>query len=396
MKKFSTAIVGGGASGIVAAISCRRNKNNSVVICEKLPCLGKKILASGSGKCNLLNEELNDSFYNASSRPLVWSIFEKFGKVDIINFFKSAGLRLYSEGSRVFPATNQASSVLKILELELKNLSVPVELGYEVIAISGSKGEYTLTSRSDKKICAESVVITGGGKSYPALGSDGSAYKLAATFGHKLIEPVPVAVPLLVKDSLCHLLQGQKIFAKGKAIIDGKLVSESAGDLLFTKYGLSGTCILDISEEVSIAINRDKKSDICVSIDMVPFMKEEELKNELSRKALKAVAAEDMLTGILPNKFGPAFKDILNGKDAGGMAKALKEKRFKVLGTRGWNEAEFTAGGVATGEIKKGTLESKLKKGLYFAGEVLDVNGKRGGYNMAWAWASGFVAGMTE
>lgn len=395
MKKFSTAIVGGGASGIAAAISCRRNKN-CVVICEKLPGLGKKILASGNGRCNLLNEELNDSFYNRYSRPLVSSIFEKFGKVGIVNFFKSLGLQLYSEGSRMFPATNQASSVLKILELELKTLSIPVESGFDVIAISGSRGEYTLTSKSNKRICAESVVITGGGKSYPALGSDGSAYKLAASFGHKLIEPVPVVVPLIVKDSLCHLLQGQKIFAKAKAVIDGKVASESSGDLLFTKYGLSGTCILDASEEISIAINRNKKNDIYISIDMVPFMKEEELKNELSKKSSKGVAAEDILTGILPNKFGPAFKDILNSKDAGGMAGALKDKRFKVSGTRGWNEAEFTAGGVDTGEIKKGTLESELKRGLYFAGEVLDVNGARGGYNLAWAWASGFVAGMTE
>ena len=207
------------------------------------------------------------------------------------------------------------------------------------------------------------------------------------------MNPVPCAVPLCVKDPLCHLLQGQKISITAAAIIDGKNTIPSTGDLLFTKYGLSGTSILDISESISIALNRDHKKDITVVVDLVPFMTAGSLQDEITRRIKNGTAPEEMLVGILPNKFAAAFKDMFKKYDSEKVIRELKEKHFKVTGTRGWNEAEFTAGGVNVSGIKEATLESKLRQGLYFAGEILDVNGRRGGYNLAWAWASGYVAG---
>ena len=393
MQKFSTVVVGGGAAGIVAAISARR-KGLSVVICERMPVLGKKILASGNGRCNLSNEHLDSSSYNQSARPLVKSVLDKFGKSDIDNLFKTLGLELRSEGGRIFPATNQSSSVLKVLESGLKRLSIPIELNFEVSGITHSKEGFLVTSKAGKRICGDSLILACGGKSYPALGSDGSAYKFAKSFGHNIIEPVPVAVPVTVKDQLCHLLQGQRISAKAKSIIDGIVLSEADGEVLFTKYGLSGTAILDVSEELSIAINRDRKKSVVVSIDMVPFMTAGELKKELTDRVGKGFAPEELIMGILPNKFGQALKELLRSKDPGVITAGLKDKRFNITGTRGWNEAEFTAGGVDASEVEPASLESKLKEGLYFAGEMLDVNGRRGGYNLAWAWASGFVAGL--
>lgn len=392
MLKASTVIIGGGAAGIAAAISAKRN-GASVVICERMPKIGKKLLASGNGRCNLLNENLDKSFYNFSARPLVKSILTKYTKEDILIFFKGLGLETYSEGMRIFPVTGQSSSVLKVLELELARLAIPVELNFEVCGVSSSKSGFLIKPKSGKNIECEKLILAGGGKSYPALGSDGSCYDLAGRLGHKIVEPVPAAVPLVVKDKLCHMLQGQKISAKVKAVIDGKDVCESAGDLIFTKYGLSGTAILDISEDISIALNRENKNQVFVSADLVPFMNTGILESEIAKRVENRFKPEDMTAGILPNKFGPALKEYFEKNDTEDIVMSLKNRLFKVLGTRGWNEAEFTSGGVDTKEVDPLTLESRIVKGLYFAGEVLDVCGHRGGYNLAWAWASGIVAG---
>jgi predicted Rossmann fold flavoprotein len=166
--------------------------------------------------------------------------------------------------------------------------------------------------------------------------------------------------------------------------------------LLFTKYGLSGTCILDISEAISIALNRQHQKDVWAVLDLVPFMPEDQLKSEIARRLKTGWKSENLLAGILPNKFGPLLKPLLAKKDVGAAVNRLKGWRFKIDATLGWNEAEFTAGGVDVAEVDTNTLESKIKKRIYFAGEILDVDGKRGGYNLAWAWASGFVAGQTR
>ena len=406
MNKFDALIIGGGASGIVAAISARR-RGRSVVICERMPKLGKKILASGNGRCNLSNEKLDESFYNPAAKGLVKSVLSKFGKNEIAGFFEGLGLKLFTdESGRAFPVTNQSASVLRVLELELERSSVPVELGFEMVSAQAISEGFVLKAKDGREVTSGSVIMACGGRSYPALGSDGTAYKFAKQFGHSIVEPVPVCVPLVVKSGLCHILQGQKISAAVRAFADGKLASESSGELLFTKYGLSGTAILDLGEAVSIALNREKRN-VYVEADIVPFMDRNELEKEIENrdrhyfsrgnpmgKIVSVPFSQDILTGILPNKFGIALKSVLRSRDAAEIAGALKAMRFDVTGTRGWNEAEFTAGGVNVDEIKESTLESKLKKGLYFAGEILDVCGRRGGYNLAWAWASGFVAGQ--
>lgn len=389
-----TVVVGAGASGLVAAISAAR-KGDSVVVCEKTARPGRKLLATGNGRCNLSNDNLCERYYNGAARPLVASVFSRFDKAWISGFFSELGLEAYSDGGRIFPVTNQALSVLKVLELELERLRVSIELNFDVVSVSSNGDGFVVRSKTGKAIRCGKVIIASGGKTYPAFGSDGSAYKLAAAFGHSVIDPVPVAVPLVVKDKLCHLLQGQKIPARARSVIDGKLASEAAGDVLFTKYGLSGTAIIDVSEDISVAINRDSKKDAMVSIDLVPFLDEEKLKAALVNRLSKGPSGDNLLVGILPNKLAAAFKGLCESRNAKRVSSALKDMRFSVTGTRGWNEAEFTAGGINVDEVRETTLESKLKKGLYFSGEVLDVDGQRGGYNLAWAWASGYAAGLT-
>jgi predicted Rossmann fold flavoprotein len=395
MAKDLTIVIGGGAAGLCAAISKGR-RGESVIICEKTAQVGKKILATGNGRCNLLNDDLSELHYNSSARNLVKSVFTRFGKAEILDFFKSLGLEVYSQEGRIFPVTNQAASVLKVLEIELRRLSVPIEYNFDCAGLAFSNNSIIVMSQTGKKIECQKVIITGGGKTYPIFGSDGSTYEIVRQIGHTTIQPVPCAVPLRVKDNLCHYLQGQRISAAVKSIMDGKASSVVRGELLFTKYGLSGTCILDISEVISIAMNRLNKTDISVVVDMVPFIEKADLQNELERRRKAKWPNEEMLIGILPNKFGAALKGIFEKYDISTCINLIKDRHFQVTGTLGWNEAEFTSGGINANEIRLGTLESQLKKGVYFAGEVLDVNGKRGGYNLGWAWASGYVAGQTN
>jgi predicted Rossmann fold flavoprotein len=399
-KRFDVAVVGGGAAGLVAATSAAR-RGVSAVICERLPRLGKKILATGGGRCNLSNEDLSPTAFTSTSRSLVSSIFGRFGKDDIEDFFKGLGLEMYSEEGRIFPVTNQAASVLRLLENEVRRLRVSVELGFEVVEVRRAESLFLIAAGDGRRLEASSVIMAGGGKSYPALGSNGSAYRLAQMLGHHIIPPVPSAVPLLVKDRMCHLLQGQKMRAKATAYVGTKPAGSAEGEVLFTQYGLSGTAVLDVSENLSIGLNRDGLTSAAVVLDLIPFLPRNALTARFLKRLRGGWAAEDLAAGILPDRFAAVIAGMLPategepGDRAAALASALKEKRFTVYGTRGWNEAEFTAGGVDAREVDPATLESRFQKGLYFAGEVLDVQGRRGGYNLAWAWASGFVAGLT-
>jgi predicted Rossmann fold flavoprotein len=400
------AIVGAGAAGLAAAIQAAK-RGASVVVLERLPRAGKKLLATGGGRCNLLNDGLSAEAFTSAAPALVAAVFGRFGAQAIREFFEGLGLRLAAdEAGRVYPATNQAASVLKVLMLEGKRLGVRIETGSEASKVRPSGAGFTLDVAGGGKLRARSVILAGGGRSYPALGSNGSCYDLAASFGHCFVPPVPSAVPLVARDQMCHFLQGQRLRARAAALIGGRIGVPAEGELLFTQYGLSGTAILDVSESVSIALNREGKKDAAVLVDLVPFMSEAELAAALGGRLDSGWAAEDLGAGILPEKFALVMPQLAReaaaaaGRERGEtrarrLAAALKSREFRVQGTRGWNEAEFTSGGVDAREVEPSTLGSKLQDGLFFAGEVLDVQGRRGGYNLAWAWASGFVAGLS-
>ncbi len=396
-KSFDVAVVGGGAAGLVAAIGAAR-RGDSVTVCDRMPRLGKKILVTGGGRCNLTNDDLSPAAFTSTSPGLVASVLGRFGKEDIRRFFKGLGLETRSEDGRVFPVTNQASSVVKVLEMEIGRLGVTVEPGFEVVRIGHSGTSFAVEGRDGRRLDARSVVLAGGGLSYPALGSNGSAYELAGRFGHRLVAPVPSAVPVLARDRMCHFLQGQRVAAGAVALLGGKPAGRAEGEVLFTQYGLSGTAVLDVSESLSIAIHREGRTDAGLVLDLVPFLSEGALAAELRKRAKAGWPVGDLAAGILPDKFAPVIAAMAAGAGpdgvGGALAVGLKAKRFAVSGTRGWNEAEFTSGGVDAREVDPRTLESKFRPGLFLAGEMLDVQGGRGGYNLAWAWASGHVAGL--
>jgi predicted Rossmann fold flavoprotein len=403
--RIDVAVVGAGAAGLAAAIHAAR-RGASVAVLERLPRPGKKLLATGGGRCNLLNDGLSPAAFTSTDPALVAAVLGRFGAAAIRAFFESLGLRLVSdESARVYPATNQAASILKVLELETKRLGVRIETGFEVAAVRAAGAGFSIAAADGRQFAARSVILAGGGKSYPALGSNGSCYALAASFGHRVVAPVPSAVPLIIKDPLCHFLQGQKIRARVESWVDGRPVASGEGELLFTQYGLSGTAVLDVSESASVALNREGRTDVAVVIDLVPFMAEPDLAGELKGRLDKGWAEENLVAGLLPEKFALVLPQLVReaaaaaGRNRGEafarrLAADLKSREFRVQGTRGWNEAEFTSGGVDAREVVPETLGSRLRTGLYLAGEVLDVQGGRGGFNLGWAWASGAVAGL--
>ena len=401
------AVIGAGAAGLVAAITAAR-RGASVVLLERLPRIGKKLLATGGGRCNLLNDNLSASAFTSTDPGLVSSVLDRFGAAEIRAFFEGLGLRLLSdETGRVYPVTNQAASVLKVLELETGRSGVAIETGFEARALGDRAGRLTVRAADGREVGARAVLLAGGGRSYPALGSDGSGHKLAAAIGHRIVTPVPSAVPLLVRDRLCHLLQGQRLKVRIESRIGGRRGQTAEGELLFTQYGLSGTAVLDVSESLSVAMNREGRQDVSVVVDFAPFMSEAELAAEFLRRLAAGWAPKDFASGFLPEKFAHVLPQLLGeagyvaGKGnaaeaARRLAATLKAKEFRVHGTRGWNEAEFTSGGVDAREVSRGTLRSKLRSGVYFAGEILDVQAGRGGFNLAWAWSSGYIAGLME
>jgi hypothetical protein len=389
---YDTVIIGAGASGLAAAISAR-SAGQSVLVCERLGVVAKKVLATGGGKCNLLNDDLGVKFYGRHAAKLVSSVFGLFGKKDILSFFSSIGLFCYSDNGRYFPVTGQASSVVSVLQMAVSRMGVRVEFGCAVRKISRRGETFCVICAGGGEFFGRRVIIAGGGRSYPALGSDGSCYELAARLGHKITEPVPAVVPLVIKDNWCHLFQGQKIDSSVSGFSDGRLISSARGDLLFTAYGLSGTAVLDASTGISVACNRQRRKDVYLEADLVPWMAADDLKAALAERIAGRWAPEQLLVGILPNKIAGVLGRYMSGKSAAYIADAVKHKKFYVSGTRGWNEAEFTAGGISPDDIRARTLESLICPGVYFCGEIIDVVGARGGYNLAWAWASGYIAG---
>src|SRR5512143_731578 len=300
------AVIGGGAAGLAAAISAAR-RGTRTVVCDRMPRLGKKILITGGGRCNLSNESLTPASYTSGSRTLVRAVLDRFGGEAILKFFRELGLELTAEGGRLFPATDLAASVLRVLELEVLRLGVAVELGFETTDIRTEGDLFIATSGDGRRVAARSVVLAAGGRAYPALGSNGSGYRLAQHFGHSVVTPVPSAVPLVARDRLCHLLQGQRVRARAAAEVDGRRGPAIDGEVLFTQYGLSGTAILDVSESVSVAINRSGRTGAAVILELVPYLAKNALAAKLEKRLASGWETADVAAGILPEKFGSAI-----------------------------------------------------------------------------------------
>ena len=418
-QDFDIIVVGGGAAGMMSAISARQHHpDKSVTLVERSSEMGRKLLVSGAGRCNLTNLQLQnkpENHFEGTGKPLTKKIFESFGYDAIISFFSDLGVRLApekkGEQSKIFPVTQQAKTVLNALEAELKHQGVTILTEKEVINLQYNKKESTFRvqfKNMGESISSQYLILTTGGQTYPMLGSDGAGYELAKVFDHKIIPPIVSAVPLEAKNALSQALQGVKMELGVELYNKDKKITENIGDVIFTKYGLSGSAIFELSRVASVELNRNQVRDLTIKLNFYPGETIADLKKwfKSMAKSRPNKTIVDLLRGSLPFNLPPVilkFMEIsvetkvsqLKERQIDALIESLTNYEIKVTATRSWDEAEFTAGGVDASEIKT-TLESKKVPGLYFAGEIIDVDGEIGGFNLSWAWSSGFIAGKLE
>lgn len=390
---YQLAVIGGGASGLCAAIAAKRkNPNTDIIILEALPRVGKKILATGNGRCNLTNLHASVSDYNTD---FVSDVFQKFPPQKVIGFFNSIGLLTTADGEgRVYPLSNTAASVLDCLRFEAENKGVEMRCDFHADTIINKDNAFIINN----EIRARNVILASGGKASPSQGSDGSGYALLKQLGHSVMPLYAGLVQLTVSENV-KALKGVRVKANAELYCDGKRVNASKGEVLFTDYGLSGIAIMDLSRKV-----RNGKYT-CV-LDILPTLKENEIKSFIfnRKKENSALSVENVLCGILPKKAGQYIlkacsikADTPVGRLSDAQIKQITEKiknlAFTVTGNNGFANAQITVGGAKVNEFDSRTLESKIVKGLYCVGELLDVDSVCGGYNLQWAWASGLAAG---
>lgn len=398
------AVIGGGASGLMAAIAAARN-GAEVTIYEKLNKVGKKILATGNGRCNYTNMNMSIDRYHGKNIKAAENVLNFFDLNKTLDFFEGLGINPYvGELGKVYPSSLQASSVLDVLRYEAERLKVEEVTDFEVIGLRKNKDTFSIIGK-DSTYQADRVILAAGGKASPQLGSDGKGYELAKAFGHKIIEPFPALVQLKLNGKYFKRITGIRFDGAVKGFTDKKTIREDEGEILFTEYGISGPPILQISRKVIEELNKGQK--VYVSVDMFPHSSKVDLYDLLSSRFNKIgyKSIEDGLIGFINKKLitvvliEAGFEDVnkkcgkLNKKEIYKIIDILKEWKFEVTGHNTWQQAQSTAGGVDMSEVNPRTLESAKVKGLYLTGEILDVDGDCGGFNLQWAWSSGYTAG---
>lgn len=398
------AIIGGGASGMAAAISAAgRNPSSHILILEKKERLGKKILATGNGRCNLTNHQIEPAFYRGDHREIIEQVLSSYGCREALDFFESLGLTMKSRGDYVYPRSDQASSVVHILEREIRRRHLMVQTDTTVLSIEKkNSGFFLKTDRG--KYRADKVILACGGKASPALGSDGSGYALARSMGHSISPVVPSLVQLKADKHPYKKAAGVRTAARVTAVVNGREAAMDTGELQITGYGISGIPVFQISRFIAKAIL--EKQDTKVNIDFVPELCAEEWDRLLFRqkRTCSGMPAQELMNGIFPDKLNQclleqagihprnSLEDLRNAQIRK-LAQLCKSSTITICETNGFDQAQVCAGGVRTCEINPFTLESRLVKGLYITGELLDVDGICGGYNLHWAWATGCLAG---
>lgn len=397
------AIIGGGAAGLMAALSAAR-AGADVTIYEHNASVGKKILASGNGRCNIINTTAHVDDYAGTHPQFAQYALEELPYAAFETFCHSIGLLLDSkEDGRCYPLSNEAKSVLIAFKSAVADAGVKILTEKKVTALFKEKGRFVVQSDQEKK-SYDKVLIATGSEAAPQLGATDDGYRFAHFFGHKIIPQYPSLVQLHLNSKIHHKMAGVKTFAEVTLTIDNKSLTKVQGDILFASYGISGLAILDISQKASYALM--KKQRVEIGINLLPRFDVQTLTGTL-KKLFADVPnrpLETVLSTLLPGKTivylceeaavnpSKTVSSLLE-KETQKLIHLIQNWKFEVTDTHGFKHAEVSGGGVATADINSKTLESKLVNGLYFAGEVLDIVGRRGGYNFNFAWASGMIAG---
>lgn len=410
MKKII--IIGGGAAGMMAAIAAAQNGCH-VDLFEKNEKLGKKIYITGKGRCNVTNASDMETMLNqvVTNRKFLYSAFYRFTNEDMMKLLEQCGCPLKVErGNRVFPVSDKSSDVISALQGELKRLHVSIHLRKEVqqlLTSSDSESENVCSGiqlADGKKYYADAVIVATGGISYPSTGSTGDGYRFAKAVGHRITEQRPALVPLTVQEAWVKELQGLSLRNVEVTIFSGKKkLYQEFGEMLFTHFGVSGPAVLSAS---SIVGKKLEKQPLTMQIDLKPALSEEQLDARILRdfNAAKNKQFKNALGGLYPAKLIPVIIRLTEVSPDKPVNEILRPERQKIIsitkklsltltGVRDYNEAIITQGGINIKEINPTTMESKLVSGLYFVGEVLDLDALTGGYNLQIAWSTGYAAG---
>ncbi|MFZ5965793.1 MAG: NAD(P)/FAD-dependent oxidoreductase [Bacillota bacterium] len=401
-------VIGGGAAGMLAA-GAAASRGNHVILLEKNEKLGKKIYITGKGRCNLTNKEDAEGILHniTKNKNFMYSALYTFGSEDIIKIMHQYGTPTKIErGNRVFPSSDKSSDVIKALTKYMANQGVDVRLNAEVKELLVRDGQVKGILLADhSKLMCDKIIVATGGLSYPTTGSTGDGYKFAEKAGHKIISLKPSLVPLETEESWVKELQGLSLKNVSiKAFYNDKAVFEDFGEMIFTHFGISGPIVLSMSNYITSYL---EKGRISVEINLKPALNEEGLDKRIQRDFEKYSKKQfkNALNDLLPSKLIPViigqtgipeekYVNQITKEERKVLVSLLHSLRLKVVKTRPIKEAIITSGGVSVREINPSTMESKLVSGLYFAGEVIDVDALTGGYNLQIAFSTGYLAGI--
>lgn len=404
-----TLVIGGGAAGMFAAIAAAGN-GHEVHVYEKNEKLGKKLFITGKGRCNITNACDMETLFDAvvTNSKFLYSSFYGYTNQNVIDFFEQIGVKTKVErGERVFPQSDHSSDVIRALEAEMRRRGVQIHLYTEVRRVVSDEGRFSFIELADgSQIKGDACIVATGGLSYQTTGSTGDGHRFAQENGHSVTPCMPALVPMTAKEDWVPRLQGLSLRNVSAVIYDGKKrLYEEFGEMLFTHYGVSGPLMLSAS---SIVGKKLKEKELKLVIDLKPALSVEQLEKRVLRdfEENQNRQFKNAVGKLFPAKLIPVMIElsgidedkkvnIISREERQRFVSLIKNLPVTLTGLRGYNEAIITKGGVKVKEIDPGTMESKLVKGLYFAGEVLDLDAVTGGFNLQIAWSTGYAAGMS-
>lgn len=396
------AVIGGGAAGMMAAITAAR-EGVKVTILEHKDRIGKKILSTGNGRCNFTNTFQTPACYRSDNRDFAWNIIQKFNVEKTISFFKELGIYPKDRNGYLYPYSDQAAAILEVLQIEIAKLDICVMTEINVLDIQPVKRGIRVTT--DKKtITVDSVILACGSKAAPVTGSDGSGYQLAKLLGHRIVPVLPALVQLRCAEKFYKSISGVRVQGTVEIYADDISLASDTGEIQLTNYGISGIPVFQVSRYAAKAIYQ--KQSVTAVLNFMPDMNKDEFLSFLQERITLCPhkTLDEFFTGIFPKKLCELWIRLLrlpkemrvsdlSGEQLEKLVLLIQHLRTHITETNAFEQAQICCGGVDTTEINPDTLESNYVPGIYFAGELLDVDGICGGYNLQWAWSSGFVAG---
>lgn len=404
MKKV--VVIGAGASGLVAAIYAKK-RYDEVILIEKNEICGKKILATGNGRCNFWNEDQSIEHYRGSEMKKIEEVLSAKNKEEALNFFEKIGIKAKIKNGYYYPFSNQASSMQRALILEATKQKVNIKTSEEVIDIVKKGDKFEIITKSKEKILADLVILATGSKAAPKTGSDGIGYEICKKFGHSINKPMPALVQLKANEKFLKEWEGVRSDVAIFLFENGKKIASEVGEIQLTNYGISGICVFNLSGRVSRGLEKNKKEEVKINfLNGLNIKNEDEFIKWMEKRdrVLEDRNILEELEGILNYKLAKVLLKLSNINEIEkwknlsdiskkNLAKNMTGFILNITGTNSFDKAQVCTGGVPIEEVDVNTMESKKQKGLFITGELLDVDGDCGGYNLEWAWITGIIAG---